>query len=355
VTFEIRYLDDNFEREFEEFLSSASTSLFYHSNKYIELLKSVLYPCEYNCLIALDNQKIIAGMPFFKKNSSIGSVVNSLPFFGSHGSIISVDGVSDEIKIALLDEYDRYCLANRVLSSTIIENFRDPMHHLLETAGYSYREKRYGGITHLIKKEESEILDETIMRKLHSKTRNAIRKILHSPISIKIENTEKTLNELYIIHQENMKEKNGKSKPIEFFNAINKHFEKEKEYNIFTARLADGSLIAALLIFYYKNYVEYFVPVIVKEYRSKQGMSGLIYNAMKVALSKNEEIFWNWGGTWEEQDSLRKFKSKWGSTEFVYNYYTKIYCEAERLEKMSISEIEELFSYFYVIPYRALR
>lgn len=355
MTFEIRYLDNHFEKEFKEFNTLSNNSLFYHTDKYIDFLESVLEKCEYKCLMALDNQKIVASMPFFVKKSPIGAVVNSLPFFGSHGSIISLPGVSDEIKWALLTEFDEFCKLNQVLSSTIIENFRDPIHHLLERTNYSYREQRNGGITKLTKISENNDIEETLMLKFHSKTRNAIRKSLKSKVSIKIETSEEVLNELYLMHVENMEAKNGKTKPKVFFSEISKHFEKNHDYKIFTARDTDGTLIAALLLFYCKDFVEYFVPAIRYEYRSDQVMSGLIFSAMKNALIEGTEINWNWGGTWDGQETLRKFKSKWGSEEFVYYYYTKIYGDAEKIRNMKISELEDLFEFFYVMPYRELK
>jgi len=63
------------------------------------------------------------------------------------------------------------------------------------------------------------------------------------------------------------------------------------------------------LLFYYGKTIEYFTPVFRNEYRSYQPMSLLIYQAMVDGAKAGYER-WNWGGTWENQEGVYRFKSK---------------------------------------------
>ena len=61
--------------------------------------------------------------------------------------------------------------------------------------------------------------------------------------------------------------------------------------------------------------------MIKEEYKSTQVLSKIIFEAMFEASTKGFKI-WNWGGTWINQDSVHRFKKRWGSKQLTYSYLT---------------------------------
>lgn len=61
---------------------------------------------------------------------------------------------------------------------------------------------------------------------------------------------------------------------------------------------------------------------------------------------------WNWGGTWITQEGVYNFKKKWGTEDYPYYYYNKIY--DKKILEIEKQELLEEFEYFYVIPFSVL-
>jgi hypothetical protein len=82
-------LTEEWNDRYNDFVSNHKNSMFFHTNKYKRLLKTIL-GVEDNYLLAIDeNQAIQAILPLMYKKGSLGTVVNSLPFYGSNGAILS--------------------------------------------------------------------------------------------------------------------------------------------------------------------------------------------------------------------------------------------------------------------------
>jgi hypothetical protein len=61
---------------------------------------------------------------------------------------------------------------------------------------------------------------------------------------------------------------------------------------------------------------------------------------------------WNWGGTWESQEGVFKFKKKWGSHSKIYRYFTQL--NAEGLLERKASDLLADFPNFYLLPFSKL-
>ena len=86
---------------------------------------------------------------------------------------------------------------------------------------------------------------------------------------------------------------NGKAKALSAFKAIHKIFNYDEDYRIYQAR-KEGVIVACLLLFYYKDTVEYFTPTVREEYKSQQPLSALILHAMYDAVIEKNLHRWNW-------------------------------------------------------------
>ena len=91
----IELLTKDNEQKYESFLLSQKTSMFYHSVKYKNFLEDIL-SCDSHYLLAMEANKIVGALPLMIKDGPLGKVVNSLPYYGSHGGILG-DSVNSDV------------------------------------------------------------------------------------------------------------------------------------------------------------------------------------------------------------------------------------------------------------------
>ncbi|MBS1635490.1 MAG: GNAT family N-acetyltransferase [Bacteroidetes bacterium] len=345
----IKLLDNTLEEKYEEFLLGIPESLFFASNKLRHFLREFLGAEDAYFLSIDENGNIVAALPsFLKKNDELGNVLNSLPFYGSNGGIIET-GHDEHARLQLLQAYYAYANQKRCVSSTIISSPLSPLDDFYEVnTSYTLKDSRIGQLTPLPDKGIS--VDDSVMKVIHYKTRNLVRKAQKLEITIDDSESQENMDFLISTHHENMRAIGGLPKPENFFRLVPVYFQYGTDYKIYTAR-HEGKLIAAVLVFYFNKTVEYFTPVIKAEYRNFQPMSLLIFEAMKDAVVKGFH-WWNWGGTWISQGGVYHFKSQWGTRDINYYYYTRIF-ETKILEKTK-EELLQNYPYFFVAPFNAL-
>lgn len=136
-----------------------------------------------------------------------------------------------------------------------------------------------------------------------------------------------------------------------FFDSVRDRLKYGEDYRIYSCRSNDN-LISALLLFYFNKTVEYFTPVIKKDFRHLQPLSLIIFKAM-IDSCANGYKYWNWGGTWVSQDSVYLFKSRWGTKDYPYYYYTKVY-DMNIINRSRELLLQE-YPYFFVLPFNKLK
>lgn len=323
--------------EYTNFLLEHPNAMFYHSIKYKDFLEKIL-GCSSKYLLVCDNKnKILGVLPLMIKNGRYGKVINSLPFYGSNGSILTKDFIHEKI---LLEEYDSLIKNIDFLSSTIISN---PLDKKVYKFKYNYQDERIGQWTNI-----NEIDKDTLMDRVDSSAKRNIKKAIKNEIKINIDNS--AIDFLKKVHNDNMSIIGGVPKDNIFFESLPNHFIAGLDYNIYVAS-KNKKPIAALLLFYFKDIVEYFMPVINQDFKSLQPLALIIYNAMLDA-SKNNAKWWNWGGTWLNQEGVYKFKNKWDAVDKRYFYYT--ICKKDKLKYLKKKEILKNYNNFYTFPFREL-
>ena len=88
MAIEIKRLTVQLEAQYNLFLEDSSMAMFYHSLQYRNFLRSILDDVDDCYFCAFHNDELIAILPLFIKKGVYGSVINSLPFYGSHGGIV---------------------------------------------------------------------------------------------------------------------------------------------------------------------------------------------------------------------------------------------------------------------------
>lgn len=336
----IQTLTSSFSERYEAFLLSRPETLLYQSWKYQTLLINLL-DCKQQGLLALDeNENILAALPLLAKDGPFGTILNSLPFYGSNGAVI---GENPAARAALATAYHRLLQSQGMAASTLIENPLAPGG--ADGMEYNLTDERIGQFTHLPFEHDKKA---ALMHSFHYKTRNMIRKAEKLGIDVVVDNGAMTF--LIAIHEENMREIGGLAKPRRFFDELPRHFSPGQDYQLYLAKLNDEP-VAAVLVFFYNRTVEYYTPVVRKEYRDSQALSAAIFQAMCDAAHQGYE-WWNWGGTWLSQDGVYRFKSRWGTDDRHYRYFTSVQNPA--ILKASSAELLEAYSSFFTVPFTAL-
>jgi hypothetical protein len=336
----IKALDSSLSERYESFLLARTESLLYQSWRYQSLLIDLL-GCRQQGLVALDDQNnILAALPLMAIDGPLGIVMNSLPFYGSNGALI---GENLEACTALRAAYREILNAPDLAAATLIENPLLPGG--ANGLSYDFIDERIGQLTPLPSDGDPEA---SLMQSFHHKTRNMVRKAHKLGVEVEVDND--ALHFLVAVHEENMRQIGGLAKPKRFFDILPLYFRPEQDYRLYLARLG-GERVAGVLVFYYNRTAEYYTPVVLNEYRNSQALSAAIFRAMCDASAQGY-TWWNWGGTWLSQDSVYRFKSRWGTLDFPYRYFTSIHNPDILLA--SSSELLSAYPSFFTLPFSVL-
>lgn len=337
IIMHIEILNEKTYGQYENFVKNNESSLFYHSIKYHQFLKSLL-GCDNEYLLALEGEQIQGILPLMKMKGKFGVVYNSLPYYGSNGGIIGSN--SQAIQQLSLSYRERTSSAS-VAAATIVAN--PLVNYDYSLLGHNAKDERIGQFTKI------PVDDDEMFTLIEPSTRRNINKARKSGIYVEMDFDQ--IDFLETTHKENMAAIGGKAKNHQFFNLIDRCFKREEDYSLYVAK-KDGVPIAALLLFFYQSTVEYFTPVIKEEFRNEQPLALILFEAMKDAAKKGFKR-WNWGGTWLTQDGVYRFKKKWGAQDIYYQYYVTI-CNDAILDS-SRQELEAEYPNFYVLPYNLFR
>ena len=320
------------------------SSLIYGTPRFMGLVAGHLQD-QPGWLVASRGETIVGALPYHRMDGPLGPVFNSLAYFGSNGGVIQAIP-DDEAKVALVEGFYGLAEEHGAATATIITNplLADSEFYAIHSR-FDFRDERIGQITHL----PSTADEEAILKSFDDPRPRNIRRAIREGVEIERARSPKALKFLYDTHFTNMSTIGGLAKRREFFDAIPEAM-KDRDWSIYVARLR-GEPVAALLLFYFNQTVEYFTPAIVRAHRSTQALPLAIFVAMKDAIRAGYRN-WNWGGTWLRQDGVYDFKKRWGTSEYPYFYYTRLF-RSDLLQR-SKTELLEHYPGFFVIPFAAL-
>jgi Acetyltransferase (GNAT) domain len=324
-------LEPEGEGAYDRFVRASEDSLFYHCSKYRRLLLDLLRADDFTLTASADGE-VRGVLPLLGLDGPAGRVLNSLPYYGSNGGILANDPTAAD---ALAGAYDTLTGASDVAAATMVPN-------PLASSGQprvaaDFEDERYAHFTLLPPAG------------IDASARRNVRKALRA--GIEVERDAGALEHLHALHEDNIRAIGGRPKELRFFRLVGERFVPGEEYDVWIARRG-GEIVAALLLFYWNGVVEYFTPAIAHEARSDQPLAAILDEAMAHAGESGMRV-WNWGGTWMSQETLRRFKRKWGAQEKVYAYRTRV--NDRTLLDRTAAEILDWYPNFYVVPFAALR
>jgi CelD/BcsL family acetyltransferase involved in cellulose biosynthesis len=337
---EVRAMGTGDEAGYATFLAGREDGLLYHSLPYRDLLVEHV-GAEPEYLLALEGGEVRGALPIMWGGDAEARIANSLPYYGSHGSVLADD---DGARDALLAAWNERATDPGTAAATLVTNpfsswsLPEPVHGLTDV--------RINQATSLPGAAEAD--DEAILALVDSSTRRNVRKALRLGIEADVDATE--LRALCSIHQANMADIGGLAKSWDFFASVARHFAEGAEFDVYVARLG-GRVIAALLVFWHNVTAEYFTPAVDHDHRSDQPLAAILLRALGDAARRGMRWF-NWGGTWESQEGVFRFKRKWGARAVRYQYFVQV--NDRGLLHESPERLRERFGHFYVAPFSAL-
>ena len=315
--------------------------LFYAQPTYIKtILKAINSNNE--TLVYEENGEIKGIFPLLSKDGELGKVYNSLPFYGSHGGAIAKDNeVIQKLYNHVLDPSfggDSKALV------MISENPFVPIDSGVGFQNDVIIEDRIVQVSPL----QGITNEDDLMSIFHYKTRNMVRKSLKS--GFKLLDSPDLFEPMYDLHIENMQAIGGTIKPKSFYESVTDHYIYGEDYKLVGAEY-EGKLAGVLLLFYFNGVVDYHTPTINVEYRNLQPNSFLIYRSMLDAVNQGLK-YWNWGGTWKTQESLYRFKNRWGAKDLDYRYIIKI--GNQEVLKSDPDILLKEYPFFFTVPFDML-
>lgn len=326
--------------DYVEFLARRPDGLLYASLSYRSFLVDLL-GCEAPYLIARDHNSGFAGvLPVMLRNGAYGRVINSLPFYGSHGGVLAA---SSEVSGRLMAAFDDMASATGTAVSVWIDHPFAPSGE--QPVKSTHHDIRISQITDL---PPPALASDIVATSIDGSARRNFNKSRREGVTVRVANDE--MDFLEGTHRQNMASIGGNAKSHDFFAKIPRHFAPEQDYRIWLAE-RDGRPLAALLVFYFNETVEYFVPTTVEEARELQPMAAILEAAMTDAARRGFRR-WNWGGTWTSQDGVRRFKSKWGAVDRRYLYHIRVTNPA--LLGAKPRDLIEEYPGFFTVPFAIL-
>lgn len=286
-----------------------------------------------------EDDRITAALPFCVYEGAFGPVVNSLPFFGSNGGIVSRN-INRHVSQEIIDHLLIYSKSIDCVSVTVIESLLNSEDEEIYR-NFDFQDSRIG----LINDISSYVNIESITKSFTARARNSIKKAAKSHIKIATSHSNESIDFLARVHGENMTSAGRKAKNHDFFTYFLKELTPD-HWIILEAKL-EGKRIASLLLIYNSDFAEYFTPVTLAEYKNLQPMSLLILHGFIFARAKRIR-YWNWGGTWMNQSGVYQFKKQWNPTETRYAYHTKILMQS--ILDLDPQEVMDAYPYFFVYP-----
>lgn len=334
-TYTIEHLDQFARRD------SFAADLIYYTPEYGSFLESFLGA---RCLyLSKVERECSALLPIAVKSGPLGTIANALPFFGSPGSPATKGG-SAVGSGDLLCAVEELAIKNSWESITVVENPLEPIseHDLNRLTHLRVVDSRISQVTHLVGSIPSSL--EELLQRFHVKTRNAVRKGA-STKQVVVETTENLHWEFLIReHQARIQSLGGIAKTPKSFHLLREHLGDRVRLH---CGFVGKKITSALVTLKHEETVEYFTPVVAPEFRQDQVLSHLIAEVMLSEFQSGTQV-WNWGGTWNSQDGVRRFKNRFGATERVYRY---LHWNSGVFESASREALSAHYPYWYVVKY----
>lgn len=306
---EIEYLSDKNKSEWKEFIELDERPGIWHSLEWKDILVDE-YGFNSKYIMVKDGGEVCGILPMFHIKSPItGNRLVSLPFSYHCGPVaksadayISLINESQDLADELGCKYLEMKMLDKIPESALDKS------NLVESLYFN---------TSILELSEN---SEDNWKKLDSRrTRWAVNKAVRSDVKIR---TETDLSDLKTHHKLKImtRKKHGSPAPsFKFFKSIMDKLEKKDLVKLWVAEI-DGEVVSTLMFYAYKDTV---MPAYIASddaYSSLMPNNLLYWKSIEWGCDNGYRYF-DFGRTEPNNESLLRFKSKWGCNNFKIPYY----------------------------------
>ncbi|MCD6476849.1 MAG: GNAT family N-acetyltransferase [Candidatus Aenigmarchaeota archaeon] len=290
---QIRIVNDIDKEQWDNLLNSSNHVTIFQTKEMLDLIGDVLY------IIAIENDKIICGMPIIKKKKPFLQYI-SPPW----GSIIGDEKAIPEI----LNKFGSL----KASHLSFADYFNKCV--FLEKNGFKVKK----GFVHIVKLEKQ--FDNMFKGKISkSRKKNASVALKRGVILEQIKNLEQVY-EYYKMAQYTYK-LHGR-KLAYSFNFFRKIFENMPHLIKWDVAKKNNKIIAGTLHLIYKDMIFDLLDASYRKYQNLRANDLLIYSTMKWGC-ENGYKYYNFGSSRASAINLMKFKEIWGGEKYYYNIYER--------------------------------
>lgn len=301
---------------------------------------------EFKSVVVRDEAGRVEGwMPAFIKHGPIGPVVNSSPFYGSHGGILALSDVAFDAAAAEFLELLRDVDA---LGANVIEPLAD-----VHAARYDRALPVVATVDRFahVKSLSGLQAQDDLLRSVTGLTRsNLKRRCWKSGIVVERDESPEALAWLIELHAAQMQAKNVQPKSSVFFTGLLGRRDDEGNGRLYVGRI-DGRLVAAVFLYTWGSWVDYVTPVFDMEARHVQPLTAVIAEAM-LACARDGFMRWNFGGSGDDLDTVVTFKETWGCEVIPYRYHIADIGHIERLKEHVRTRGTAGYRGYYLYPFK---
>ena len=238
MTVEVVRLTAEREPAYAAFVAAHPAALISYTLAYRDMLAELL-GCRPRYALALRDGVVAGVMPLMSADGARGTVLNSLPYFGSNGGPLAHDAGAAQ---ALVDWYAGQARVEGVLAGTVVANPLGGGADAVELGG-DLEDVRVGHVTPL---GGDGAARERIAAAIDGSARRNVAKALRCGAVVTIDN--EAFEPLEALHRRSMEAIGAQVKAPAFFAAVARHFRAGEDFAIYLAHI-DGEAVAALLIF----------------------------------------------------------------------------------------------------------
>ncbi|MGH9438982.1 MAG: GNAT family N-acetyltransferase [Terriglobia bacterium] len=335
-------LDDGAMINFLDELGQESPSVLgYHYPFYRDVLESAGIG-EPIYLGAYSENALVGYLPAFSRDSEVGAVWGSLPFFGPNAGVLCHKGQERHaIHSALVRGLLERAGQAGALSCSIYTPFAFDEFSMYDEAMPEA----------IVVEKFTQYLDLSAVEWQSSLRRN-LQKAQRSNIEVSTEATSEKIDTFYSLYEQNCRERSIPVKPKRAVELLLTEGSAGRKIGVYFA-YHEGIMIAGLLVIFSPLTVSYYIPCVLAEARTLQPLPLLIDQAIQDARQRGNR-YWNWESSPSRESGVYRFKEKWGSVEGRYRVYVQALCPGEVLKELGAKRISECFPFYFVYPFDRL-
>lgn len=288
---------------------------------------------------AYQNGELAGMLPGFFRTTPVGTVYNSLPFFGPNAGVLAKETCADD--------------AHRLLIGAVLDEIKtrqEPLSASFYTPfgfhQYEWYDRALPGALIVEKFTQYLLLEQVQWDK---KIRYDLRRAESAGLKIETDISTARVEEFYTIYAQNCTEYGIPLKPrpaVEYlFGQAGMGRQVRACFGLLDDRMAAG-----LMVIYGPQTVSYYIPCTLPEARPLQPMTALIDQAVQQARQAGVK-YWNWESSPVRGEGVYNFKKKWGSLEGRYRIYVVPMQPVDVFESLGRDGITASFPYYFVYPF----